>query len=524
MLYREIFRILGVFFLFFTIVLFVPLVFAEYYDPSFVNDFFFAIGVSFFFGAVFYALGGNSKGVFYRKEGIAAVVLMWFLVPVISALPFLTSKTLNSPLHAYFEMVSGYTTTGATILHAKKYNQEGIEIPIVHTIPGVIPTTYTFHGTVSPVRSAETNQIAKEGVEAVSHALIFWRSFTQWLGGAGIVVLFVAILPALGIGRKMLYRSEVSLQSQEGQIPRIKQTAIQLWKIYLFLTFLQIVILMFVNPNLSFFEAINITFATISTGGFSTQNSNISGYNSTSMEWVVVVFMILGSISFSLYYFLFKGKFYRLIQPEFIVFLMLLIGLSALVIFSLGIGLDSVRNGVFQLVSAHSSTGFFTVNYDVWPYAAQIILIMAMFFGGMAGSTSGGLKVIRHIILFKSGQYRVESLLRPEQVRIFKIGEREIEPQTAISVLCFFLIAVAVSSLSTLLYVYDGIDIETAFSLTVCMLNNSGMAFRMAGPEFSCAFLSDFSLSLSIFLMIFGRLEYYAILALLVPAFWRDEN
>lgn len=521
MLYREILRTLGIFFLYFSLVFSIPLLFALYEGDYVAIDFIIAAFVSIIIGGVFLYFGGKTKGSFYQKEGIASVVLIWFLVPAISALPFLTSGTINNPFQAYFEMVSGYTTTGSTALQAKTYNEQGKEVPIVHTISGVLPTTYTFFGNVTPLRRSD-GHVIKEGIEAVSHTLLFWRSFTQWLGGGGIIVLFVAVLPALGIGRKVLFQSEVSTQNQEGMIPTIKEAAINLWKIYLFLTIAQIIILIATNAKLPFFDAIAITFSTLSTGGFSTQNQSIAGYHNIATEWVVIIFMILGSVSFSLYYFLFKGKFYKLVQPEFLVFMVSLIGFSVLAIFSLGHH-GSITNAIFQMVSAQTSTGFVTVNFNIWPYPVQLLMILAMYIGGMAGSTAGGLKIIRHIILFKSAQYRAESIFRPERVRIFKLGGREVEASMALSVLCFFLIAIAVSAISTLVYTYDGIDPETAFSLTACMLNNTGMSFRMAGPDFSCAFLSNFSLALSSFLMIFGRLEYYAVLALLIPAFWRQE-
>jgi trk system potassium uptake protein TrkH len=523
MLYREIFRTLGVFFLYFALVFCIPLLYSLYEGEYIAaKDFIIAAMSSLALGGGLLYFGGRSSGAFYRREGIVVVVLIWFMVPAISAIPFITSGTISDPFQAYFEMVSGYTTTGSTALHAKAYNAQGNEVPIVHTIPGVLPTTYTFFGTVSPLRSSE-GQVIKEGVEAVSHPLLFWRSFTQWLGGGGIIVLFVAVLPALGIGRKVLYQSEVSTQNQEGMIPTIKETAINLWKIYLFLTIAQIVMLMVTNMELPLFEAVSITFSTLATGGFSTKNQSIAGYHNIATEWVVIVFMILGSISFSLYYFLFKGKFYKLAQPEFLVFMASLVVFSGLAFLSLEND-GGIRDAIFQMVSAQTTTGFVTADFNVWPYPVQLLMILAMYIGGMAGSTSGSLKIIRHIILFKSAQYRAESIFLPERVRIFKLGGREVEPNVALSVLSFFLIAVAISTFATLVYVYDGIDPETALGLTACMLNNTGMSFRMAGPEFSCAFLSDFSLMLSSFLMIFGRLEYYAVLALLIPAFWRQES
>jgi trk system potassium uptake protein TrkH len=401
-----------------------------------------------------------------------------------------------------------------------------------------VPTHYAFYGTIAPVKNPETGEVIKTGVEALGKALLFWRSFTQWLGGGGIVVLFVAVLPALGIGGKILFQSEAPGPVKEGITPRIKDTATQLWKIYLLLTFLSIVSLIIAKPDLPVFEAVNITFATLATGGFSTQNGSIASYHSVALEWVVILFMIVGSINFSLYYFLIKGKFYKLVDPEFILFLILTGLFSFAVIYPI-IGetlvsltgqpdstfsiSEAVRAGAFQLVSAQSTTGFTTVNYDSWPYAAQVVMLVSMFVGGMSGSTAGGMKVIRQYMLFKIGQNKVESIFRPDHLKVFKISGREIDHSLMITVLSFFLIVVAIATLGTYLYVLDGIDLETAIGLTACMMNNTGLSFSMAGPDSSCAFLSNFGLTIASLQMIAGRLEYYAVLAILVPAFWRNE-
>lgn len=549
MLYKEIGRVIGYFLLFFSFILLIPTAVSLYYEyqGNFIDhpqlyvadDFFFTFVVSLLTAIFFIAVSKGATGNIYTREGIAAVVLIWFIVPAISALPFLTSGTIDDPFKAYFEMVSGYTTTGSTMLQAKKFNDKGEEVPIVYTAIGILPTTYSFYGTVNPIRNPETGDIVKEGVEALGKGLLFWRSFTQWLGGVGIVVLFVAILPVLGVGGKVLVHSEAPGAVKQGSAPRIKETAIQLLKIYLGLTFLQIITLYLLEPTLPLFESVAITFSTLSTGGFSTQNLSIAGYHSLNVEWVVIVFMLAGGTNFALYSYLIKGKFFRLFDPELLIYIILCFVFSALVISSIygspvlsltGIaeGLfderSSFREGVFQLISALTSTGFSTTDYDIWPYSAQVILLIAMFFGAMSGSTSGGVKILRQYLLFRVTQYQVESLFRKDHVRILKVGDKEVDSGAAITVLCFFLIVVAIGTLGTTLYVFDGIDLETAIGLTACMQNNTGMSFRAAGPEYSCAFMSHFSIVVSILQMIFGRLEYYAVLAMLVPAFWQKEG
>jgi trk system potassium uptake protein TrkH len=549
MMYREIARVLGYFFLLFSAAILVPLGLAIYYQlfsefadhpqQHTVFDFFVTFLACGTLSGLLIAFGKKGTGSLYRKEGILSVVLIWLITPWIATIPFLTSGTLSDPLQAYFEMVSGFTTTGSSILQAKHYNAEtGKEEQIVKVIPGVVPTRYVFYGSVAPVVDPQTGQVVKTGVEALGKALLFWRSFTQWLGGVGIVVLFVAVLPALGVGGKILFQSETSGPVKEGVTPRIKDTAVQLWKIYLLLTVLQIAAMMFVKQDLPLFEAVNITFTTLATGGFSTQNASIAGYGSADLEWVIILFMVIGSINFSLYYFLIKGKFYKLVDPEFILFLILSGAFSFAVAYSIiGTTLvsltgqpdavfspsEAIRAGIFQLVSAQSTTGFSIVNYDIWPYSAQVVLLVAMFVGGMSGSTAGGMKVIRQYMLFKIGQNKVESIFRPDHLKVFKLSGREVDTSLMLTVLCFFLIVVAIGTVGTYLYVLDGIDLETAIGLTACMMNNTGLSFRMAGPDSSCAFLSDFGLVIACIQMIAGRLEYYAILAVLVPAFWRKE-
>ncbi len=548
MLYKDILRVVGAFLVLFSLFLIIPMSVAAYYEwivphehpqPHTTLDFFYAFISSLLLGALFYFFGRGGGHSIYRREGIAAVVLIWFLTPAIAAMPFLTSSTLKNPFQAYFEMVSGFTTTGSTILQGKAYDDSGKEIRIEKTVSGAIPTHYSYYGTVKPIRDPASGKIIKEGVEAVGKALLFWRSFTQWLGGVGIVVLFVAVLPALGVGGKLLFQSEISGPVKEGITPRVKDTAVQLWKIYLGLTFLQVVALMVAKPDLPLFEAFVITFSTLATGGFSTQNASIAGYGSEALEWVVILFMILGSLNFSLYYFLVKGMFFKWVDPEFILFMILLPILSLLVVTSIvGTPLltlsgtdggifswsNGFREGVFQLVSAQTSTGFATVDYDIWPYTAQTILLISMFLGGMSGSTAGGMKIVRILVLFKVAQNKVESIFRPNHVKLLKIGAWHVDLSMVITVLCFFLIVIFIGTLWTLFYVYDGIDPETAIGLTACLQNNVGLAFRVAGPEYSCAFMSDFSLVAASLQMLFGRLEYFALLAILVPAFWRQDS
>lgn len=550
MSYREILRILSSYFYLYGGILCLPFLLSAYYQfrielnihpqihstAAFAYTFVFCLGL-----AWLCAKGaGKIKSVVYRqREAIASVVIIWFLTPAIGALPFFLSGTLEHFDQAYFEAASGFTTTGATIIEAKQYDpQTGEEIPIQRTYcSNTQDITYRFYGTVKPVKDPLTGELL-EGLEAVSPALLFWRSLMQWLGGMGIIVLFVAFLPELGVKGKFLFQTETPGPLKESFKPRIKETALQLWKIYLGLTLLEILLLLITNPNMLFFDAITLAFSTLSTGGFSVHNENIGYYQHTATEWVVMLFMILGSVNFSIYYSVLKGKFYRLFDAELICFLLTLAILGYFVAWHLrgvpDIALtgevkgaysyaDALRIGLFQLVSTQTSSGFFIANYDTWPFVVQVVLLISMYLGGMSGSTAGGLKMIRIQILFQILKTKIESIFQPKRVKITRVGEREIDTSTSISVLCFFFIAIVASAIGTFLYVWDHIDLETSLGLTSCMLNNTGIGFRAAGAASTMAFLSSFSSYLSSFLMILGRLEYYAVLTILLPAFWRDD-
>jgi trk system potassium uptake protein len=548
MIYKNICKILGLYFFAFTTALGIPLALAVYYQfvvpethpqPHTTPAFLLSIALTLILAAILYFFGRNAGGRIYRREGLAAVVFIWLLTPLVSALPFWLSGTLTNPVAAYFEAASGLTTTGSTSMHPKKFDPlTGKEIPIVEVVRGEIDTVYTFYGTIEPVREVGTNKILYEGIEAVSKALLFWRAFIQWIGGLGIVVIFVAILPMLGVGGKVLYHTEVPGPIKEALTPRIKETAIQLWKIYVGLTVVQIILLMATNSKMEALDAITTAFTTLSTGGFSIRNSSIAYYESATTEWIIVLFMLLGSINFSLYYYVIRGKIYRIYEPEFILFIIIVVVACALASWQL-IGSykhpliseadtlltthEAIRYGSFQVISAMTTTGFSVANYDRWPYVVQTILLIVMFVGGMSGSTAGGIKIMRHYILYRIAYFKTESLFRPKEVQIFKVGDKEVDNNALVMVLAFFLVTISVSVAGTFLYILDGVDPDTSLGLVGCMINCTGLTFRVGGPLDSCAFLSNFGYFLSSALMILGRLEFFAIFAVLTRSFWKQN-
>jgi len=456
---------------------------------------------------------------------------------ILGAMPFYFSRTLENPLDAIFESMSGFTTTGVSVFNAKAFDKNGIEIPIIVTDPYVPEKSYTYYGTINPVRNLLTNEIIYSGTEAVSKGILFWRSFTQWLGGMGIVVLFIAILPALAIGGKFLFEAEVPGPTKDTIVPRIRETSSILWKLYVGLTLLEVLLLIWTHPSMPLLDAFCITFSTLSTGGFSVTNESIGSYNNPATEWVVIVFMILGSINFALYFFILRKKFYRLKEPDLFLHLLIVFGgcllVSCYLFGQTNLELNgtsspftvssAIREGVFQAVSAQTCTGFSTTNYNFWPFPAQLTLLLLMYLGGMSGSTSGGVKTSRIMILYKVISHRIENMFKPDVVRKLRIGNKEIIPSISVSVLTFFTMIVLFTILGTFLLVFCGIDPQTSISSVASMLNNVGLGFRAAGPTSSFAFFTAGAKIVSIFLMLFGRLEFFVMLLLFIPGFWKNK-
>ncbi|MDR3624665.1 MAG: TrkH family potassium uptake protein [Chlamydiales bacterium] len=540
MVWKPIFKTLEFYLYILASILVIPLIVSFYYQfiidptnhpqPFDTFAFFLTILVCLCCSLGFRILGKGSTNVnFYRRDGILVVVLIWLITPAISTLPFLFNNTLEHFEDAYFEMCSGYTTTGMSILCPKAYDTENKEVAFHISFAGLWKneTKYDYYGTIKPVLS-HSGDVLYEGIEAIGKGLLFWRSLTQWLGGIGIILLFVAVIPVLEAGAKVLFQSELVGPIKEDITPRTQNAALSIFKIYLAMTLLQIIMLVTTNSKLSFFDAVNIALTTVSSGGFSVKNGSIASYQNAATEWVIVVFMILGTINFSLFYYLLKRKFYRLKDPELITYLALIIIFATITSWKLLQNLpfsleESIRYGTFQIISTLSTTGFSIADYNYWPASVQVLMLISMYIGGMSGSTAGGIKVIRYYLLSRLAINRIETVFRPERVRIFNYGDKRINLELSSNVLCFFFIYISIAVLATIIYVFNGIDPETALGLSSCILNTVGTGFGMAGPEYSCAFLTSFGKYFSCLLMFLGRLELFIILILFIPAFWRRK-
>lgn len=415
-----------------------------------------------------------------HRQGMAVVGLGWLAAGLLAGLPLFLSGDFGGFADAFFEASSGLTTTGASVL---------------------------------------------SDVEQASRSVLFWRALTHWLGGMGFIVLSLAILPFVGVGGMQLYKAEVPSPTPDRLQPRIADTASVLWKVYALLTGLEMALLML--GGMDWFDAICHAFATLATGGFSTKNASIAAFESDYIEWVVSVFMLLAGINFSLHYWLLKGRWLGWLQDEECRFYLILTGLASLAV-ALPLFLlqghdlhDSLRLAVFQVATILTTTGFATADYSLWTPLPIAVLVVLMFVGGSAGSTGGGPKVMRVMVVLKQSYYEFLRLVHPRLVAPMRLNGQGIDRQVVASVWSFLGLYLACFLAVGLVLAALGSDITTAFSASIACLGNIGPGLGQVGPAGNYAEMSDLAKWVLALAMIVGRLEVYTILILLVPEFWR---
>ena len=431
-------------------------------------------------GGIMVGIGGE-KGESYRREGILVVVGGWVLASIFGAIPYLLAGTFLSPIDALFESASGFTTTGASVMTA---------------------------------------------IEGHALGILFWRSFTQWLGGMGIIVLFVALLPELGPGARFLYKLEVPGPTSEALGSRITHTAGVLWKIYLLLSGAETVLLMACGMNL--YDALTHTFSTMSTGGFSPRNASVAAFQSPLVEIVIIIFMVLAGTNFSLFYGLRKRRGWNLYRdPEFRLYLNVMLGIAAVITFDL-LRRGAYENGpraaldsAFQTVSIMTTTGFATADFDTWPVLSRMLIVGLMFVGGCAGSTGGSMKVMRMLIGLRSAFREARLIFSPNTMLAVFVGGKSVPDAIVRSVAGFFILYLSIWGLGTLLLSISGPDLVTSATASAATLGNIGPGLAMVGPTQNFAFFSGWDKALMVLLMWMGRLEIYSIVALFSRAFWR---
>jgi trk system potassium uptake protein TrkH len=415
------------------------------------------------------------------REGFALVALTWICFAFLGALPFYISGYIPSYTDAFFETMSGFTTTGASIL---------------------------------------------SDIELLPHGLLFWRSFTHWVGGMGIILLSLAILPLLGVGGMQLYKAEVPGPEHDKLRPRIKDTAKILWEVYLLITVIEIILLYFAGMNL--FDAMCHTFGTMATGGFSTKNASIGHFNNAWIDYIIIVFMIIAGINFSLHYRALRGKVSIYGHDPETKFFLLLIGSGALIIigdlyFSHEHGLmDGIQKGLFQTVSIITTTGYGTADYEKWSSSSQIILFLFMFLGGCAGSTGGAMKIMRSLVLLKFAINEVKRLIHPNAVLSIRIGQRSIPREIVGNIAGFFLIYVGIFICGVFSMSILGLDILSSLGAVAATIGNIGPGLGSVGPTDNYAHIPQLGKWILSFLMLVGRLEIYPVIIFLTPTFWKE--
>jgi len=478
--WRYILNIAGILTLFFGLTMGFPLFVGLYYQDQSVIPVLKSMGITVLAGLIFHLLFRSAKTEsISQREGMAIVAIGWTAVGLFGALPFYIGSDFSF-VDAFFESVSGFTTTGSSIL---------------------------------------TN------IEALSKGLLFWRSFIQWLGGMGIIVLSVAILPFLGLGGMQLYKAEVPSPVPDKLKPRIRDTARILWKVYALISLAEVILLMLGGMDL--YDALCHTFTTMPTGGFSTKNASIAHFGSAYFDIIFIIFMILAGINFSLHYQMLRGKplaFWRDSECRF--FFGVVIVLTAVVSFNIygsvyeKVG-QAIRYGAFQVVSIVTTTGYVTADYEKWPAMSQFILLLCMFLGASAGSTGGGVKCIRVMLCFKFCYKELFSIIHPHAVTQIKIGGKTVPEDVMRSIMGFLALYIGIFALSSVLLAGLGVDIVTSYGAVAACLGNIGPGFGFVGPADNFAQIPYMGKWLLIWCMLLGRLEIFTVIIFLVPEFWR---
>lgn len=430
-----------------------------------------------------------------KREGYIIVTFGWIFMALSGTLPYVISEAIPGFTNAFFETMSGYTTTGASILM---------------------------------------------DIESIPESLLFWRSLTHWIGGMGIIVLAIAILPLLGIGGMQLFAAEAPGPSADKLKPRITDTAKRLWLIYVTYTIAETILLKIAGMGL--FDAVNHSLSTLSTGGFSTKNASVAYWNDQPMiQYIIMVFMFLAGSNFVLSYFAFKGRVQKvLMDDEFKWYLKFVITFSIIagliIYYQADIGLSSIehpmvwgeaesafRHGLFQVLTIITTTGFISADYTLWTPFLTIFFFGLMFLGGSAGSTSGGVKVMRHIIMIRNGMAEFKRSLHPNAILPVRYNGKSINQDIVFNILGFFILYMLAFITGALVFGFMGLDFISAIGGAASSLGNIGPALGTLGPVNNYEVLPDAGKWWSAFLMLIGRLELFTVLILLTPYFWRNR-
>lgn len=477
---RMVFHTVGFAVIIEAVLMLLPLAVALIYGESCVSGIGISIVIAFVLGLSLVKISKPGNKVIYAKEGFVITALSWFALSAVGALPFYLSREIPSYIDAFFETVSGFTTTGASIL---------------------------------------------TDVEAMSKGLLFWRSFTHWVGGMGVLVFIMAIIPSLSDRSIHLLRAEVPGPVVGKLVPKMKQTTRILYIIYIVLTVVQIVFLLL--GGMDFFESCLHAFGTAGTGGFGIKSDSIASY-SPYVQWVITIFMLVFGVNFNLYYLVITKHFKTVLKSR---ELWAYIGIVAVCAGIITLNIlpiydkfsEAIRQASFQVSSVITTTGYSTADFNLWPNLSKTVIFLLMFVGGCAGSTAGGLKVARVIMLFKIIKNELQRMLHPRSVKISRFEGKSLESTTLPAVSSYLVIYAVFFCFFILLVGFNGFDIETTVTSVASCFNNVGPAFGVAGPASSYASFSAFSKVILSLAMLLGRLEIYPIILTLSASTWAKK-
>ncbi len=483
--------ILGSFIFFMGFALLLPVVIDLIYGENTWHAFLISAGIAF--------VCGGSLWYFFKpqyeiriREGFLVVSLTWLILSLVGGLPFVISGVLPNYTDAVFETMSGLTTTGSTIMGGTSHN--GIFNPMIEELP---------------------------------KSFLFWRSLAHWLGGMGIIVLSLAILPLLGIGGMQLFQAESPGPTTDKLTPRVQETAKLLWVVYLAFTALEF-LLLWAHPAMDWFEALNHSFATLATGGFSTRNASVQAFDSAYIDWVITFFMFLAGINFAMHFRLLRGdkhSFFQNRETRFyaLVTLIGILGVSFSLWYFDGESIvNAFRYGAFQVVSIVTTTGFGTDDYELWYSFGAFFLFLLFFAGGCAGSTGGGIKMIRWMILIRNTGREIKQIIHPKAILPVRIGEQAIDVNIQRTVLSFFILYMAIFATGAFIISLFGYDIMSSIGASIAALGNIGPGWGDFGPTDTFSALPLVGKWVLIMLMMIGRLEVITVLIIFSPSFWKQ--
>lgn len=460
--------------------LLLPVIVALLYGEHDLLPILYSSAIAFAIGGTFWYVNKNCSKEISKREGFVIVGTVWIVYAFFGSLPFLLSGYIPSIADAFFEAMSGFTTTGSTIL---------------------------------------------KDIEALPHGLLFWRAFMHFTGGIGILVLCIAVLPIFGMGSMMIYQAETSNAFFGGKLsPRIEDTAKHIFRIYLILT---VSCTLLYLPDMTFFDSVCHAFSTTATGGFSTKNASMGAY-STYAQYVTILFMLLGSTSFILFFYIWKREFKKVIQNDEFRFYLLIILVASVFI---GTGLllhqysveQAIRESLFSVTSIISTTGYAINDYMLWAPPLWFIIFLIAFIGGCAGSTAGGLKVVRFMLLFRMIPVQIKKIIHQNAIIQVKLNRQNVSEDRMFRTLAFFMIFLCVYTIGVFVLMMCGLNFTSAAGASIACLANSGPGLELIGPAGNFGDLSDIGKWACSFLMLFGRLELYSILILFSPSFWRKQ-